>query len=260
VSDDPTMAQQMPPPPAQAEPQQQPAPEAQPQENPWAALEGKIDPTDPHLLDAYQWGRDIMDEDRRAQAVEYLLEQDPRLRQYLAQRLAAGDHEPDQEYDYSGHEAAQNDFQAAQQVPEPVNQALASLAANTAYLMMEREVERLGARENLTDEQKQTILDFTFGQYQQGRVQDISGAVQQSLAALRQLTQVWQPPPPPQQQAEPQPEDPSIALARQVAQQQQAAPQQLVGQGPAVSGTQAPQNLREAADLARQIAQMNRVG
>lgn len=262
MSDDPNQGAPAPDPAAPA-----PAPEPA-AADPWARFSSAgIDPQDPLALDAFQWGRDILSEDRRADAVLHLAQQDERVRERLRQELfsepqapaaapaanpfgepqvpgAFDDIDPAQVQQYV-------DQRAREIASEIVQQQMAPLGTHVAHQSLAMQADEIARRENLTPEQRESVLQVAFTQYQQGALQDFNRGAEQAFQTLRQITQTWQPP-------APTPPDPNLALAQQVAQQQQGSPMQMVGQGQSPGGQAPAGTFADAAEQARRaIAQGN---
>lgn len=240
-----------------------------PPPNPWARLEeAGIDPNDPHLLDTIQWGRDIQDHSRRAQAIEYLIEQDPSVRQALEQRFATPAPEPDAPVNpFTPQSPADPQYyeEPAALNPDQIAEWVRQEAQSTASQQMEEfkreqqeqrlgdmitnQVQSLAASEGLSQAQAEEVFNRTWMNIQQGRV-DQATFPQAAHSALGEIRGLWNPPPAAG-------DDPVLEAGQRYAQGQRA-PMVATGQGPAPAGDQPINSIDDAAATARRIIAENR--
>ena len=238
--------------------------------NPWARLEeAGIDPNDPHLLDRLQWGADMMDHSRRAQAIEYLLDQDPSVRQALEQRFAAPPPEPEAPVNPFAPQAPADPGYYEEppalnpdQIAEWVRQEVQSTASQEMEAfkqeqqeqrlgdMITNQVQSLAQSEGLSQAQQEEVFNRTWMNIQQGRV-DQSTFPQAASSALGEIRGLWNPPAPT--------EDPVLEAGQRYAQGQRA-PMVASGQGSAPSGDQPINTVEDSAAAARRIANEIRQG
>lgn len=245
----------------------QPVPEPvepEPAANPWARLEeAGIDPNDPHLMDRLQWGADMMDHSRRAQAIEYLLEQDPTVRSALEAKFAPQPtpespvnpwEQPAAEPEYydpaGGPDPAQIQEWIKTEAQSVASQQLEAFRAEQAEQRLDDLIYgQVQAIDGLTPLQQDELWNRTKMNVQAGRV-DQSTFPSAARDALQEIRGVWAPPEP---VAAP---DPVLTAGQRYAERVKA-PMVAAGNGPAPSGDQPIESPADSAALARRIIAEN---